>query len=322
MKAIRINKTGGVEALSYEDIPDAVAGPGEVLVRNKAIGLNFIDTYFRSGLYATPMPFTLGNEAAGEVVSVGKGVKGFNKGDAVAYVVALGADAEMRAVKAEQLVKVPNGVSMDIAASLMLKGMTAEYLLRRTFKVKKGHVVLVHAAAGATGQILSQWAKSLGATVIGTVGSPEKAKIAKKRGCDLVINYSEGGFAQKVSDFTKGRRCDVVYDGVGKATFMESLDCLKPFGLMASFGNASGPVDAINLGILGQKGSLYVTRPTLFTHIADPKTLAAMAKIMFKAYLDGDFKVEKPRKFALADVADAHRALEGRQTTGASVLIP
>jgi NADPH:quinone reductase len=322
MKAIRIHKLGGPEVLGYEDVADPVAAAGEVLVRNKAVGLNYIDTYFRSGLYPTQTPFIPGNEAAGIVEAVGKGVTGFKKGDDVAYVTSLGCYAGMRSVKAEQLVKMPKGVSHDVAASLMLKGMTAEYLLRRTFKVKKGHVVLVHAAAGATGQIVAQWAKSLGATVIGTVGSPEKAKIAKKGGCALVIDYREGGFAEKIIKFTKGAKCDVVYDGVGKATFTESLDCLKPFGMMVSFGNASGPVDAFNLGILAQKGSLYVTRPSLFAHIADPKTYAAMAKVMFKAYLDGDFKVSKPERYALKDAADAHRKLEARQTAGPVVLMP
>jgi NADPH:quinone reductase len=322
MKAIRISKTGGPEAMTFEDVPDPVAGPGEVLVRHEAIGINFIDTYFRSGLYPAPTPFILGNEAAGKVVALGEGVKGFRIGDSVAYVASLGAYAEMRAVKAELLVKTPKGVGPAIAASLMLKGMTAEYLLHRTFSVKSGQAVLVHAAAGATGQIVAQWAKALGATVIGTVGSPEKAKIAKKLGCDLVIDYSAGGFAAKVVEFTKGRKCDVVYDGVGKTTFLESLDCLKPFGLMVSFGNASGPVDPFSPALLGQKGSLYLTRPSLFAHAADPKVLAAMARRMFAAYLAGSFTAPKPRSFKLADAAEAHRVLEARGTTGPMVLLP
>jgi NADPH:quinone reductase len=322
MKAIRIHHTGGIEALSYEDLADPVAKPGEVLIRIKAVGVNYIDTYFRSGLYPAALPFTLGNEAAGEVVSIGAGVEGFKPGDHVAFVTALGCYAEMCAVKADQLVKVPKGVPHEVAASLMLKGMTAEYLLHRTFAVKKGHIVLVHAAAGATGQIVAQWAKSKGALVIGTVGSDEKAKIAKKRGCDVVINYSKGSFAADVLKATKGAKCDVVYDGVGKNTFLESLDCLKPFGLMVSFGNASGPVDAFNLGVLATKGSLYVARPSLFAHMADPKVLAAMAKRMFKAFVNGDFKLDTPTLYALKDAAKAHADLEARKTAGALVLIP
>ncbi len=256
MKAIRVHAPGGIEALRYEDAPEPVAGPGEVLVQNRAIGVNFIDTYFRSGLYPTEAPFILGNEAAGEVIAVGAGVSGFRKGDPVAYAVSLGAYAERRAVKATQLVKVPAGVSHDDAASLMLKGMTAEYLLHRTFRLKPGHVALVHAAAGATGQIVARWAKNHRRDRDRHCCSPEKGAIARAAGCDLVINYRDGGFAAAVHAFTRGGKCDVVYDGVGKATFMESLDCLKPFGLMVSFGNASGPVDAFNLGILAGKGSL------------------------------------------------------------------
>jgi NADPH:quinone reductase len=322
MKAIRISKTGGLEAMAYEDASDPVAAAGEVVVRNKAIGVNFIDTYFRSGLYPTPTPFILGNEASGVVEALGPGVKGFKKGDRVAYVSGLGAYAELRAVRADQLVRLPEGITHEIAASLMLKGMTAEYLLHRTFKLKKGHVALVHAAAGATGQILAQWAKAIGATVIGTVGSPEKAKIAKKLGCDLVINYREGGFAGAVSDFTKGAKCDVVYDGVGKATFMESLDCLRPLGMMVTFGNASGPVDPFSPALLGQKGSLFLTRPSLFAHAANPKTYQAMAANMFEASLAGHFRAAKPKVLALKDAAEAHRALEGRETTGPLVLKP
>lgn len=323
VQVVRVAKHGGPEVLSIEDIALAAPAAGEVQIEQKAIGLNYIDTYFRTGLYAAPsMPFTPGNEGAGIVRAVGAGVKGFKAGDRVAYVGTLGAYAAARNLPASQLVKIPAKVSFEAAAAMMLKGLTAEYLLFRSFKVKKGHTVLIHAAAGGTGTILVQWARALGAIVIGTVGSEEKAKLAKKLGCHHVINYSTEDFVARVGEITKGAKCDVVYDGVGKATFPGSLDCLKPFGYFVSFGNASGAVEAFNIGMLAAKGSLFATRPTLFTHIANPKTYAAMAKRLFGAVGDGTLKIPATGSFPLAKVADAHRALEGRQTTGSTILVP
>lgn len=323
VKAIRAHKTGGPDVLVFEDVTLPQPGPGEILMRNRAIGLNFIDTYFRSGLYPAPqLPFTLGNESAGDVLAVGPNVTEFKVGDRVVVVSALGAYAEERIVPAASVFALPEGISYEAAASMMLKGLTAEYLLHRTYKVKPGDTILVHAAAGATGTILCQWGKALGATVIGTVGSKEKAALAKAHKADHVINYREEDFAARVKEITGGKLCDVVYDGVGKDTFMKSLDTLKPFGLMVSFGNASGPVDAFNLGILSAKGSLYVTRPTLNTHTAKRETAVAMAKNLFDAVLSGKVTVPVNATFPLKDAADAHRALESRGTTGSTVLIP
>ncbi|WP_291826607.1 quinone oxidoreductase [Bosea sp. (in: a-proteobacteria)] len=323
VKAIRIHKTGGPEVLQLEDITLPPPGPGELLVRNRAIGLNFIDTYFRTGLYPAPhLPFVPGNEAAGEVVSVGAGVTEFKPGDRVAYVATLGSYAEERIVAVNSTVALPEAVSFEAAASMMLKGMTAEYLLHRTYKVKPGDTILVHAAAGGTGLILCQWGKALGATVIGTVGSKEKGELAKAHGADHVILYREEDFVARVKEITGGKLCAVVYDGVGKDTFLPSLDCLQPFGVVASFGNASGAVEPFNLGLLAAKGSLYVTRPTLFTHIAKRETMVEMAKNLFGAVASGKVVVPVNASFALADAANAHRALEGRGTTGSTVLIP
>lgn len=323
VKAIRAHKTGGPEVLQFEDVVLPQPGPGELLIRNRAIGLNFIDTYFRSGLYAAPqMPFILGNESAGDVLAVGSGVTEFKPGDRVAVVAGLGAYAEERIVPAVTAVAMPEGISYEAAASMMLKGLTAEYLLHRTYKVKPGDTVLVHAAAGATGLILCQWAKALGATVIGTVGSKEKAELAKAHKADHVINYREEDFAARVKEITGGALCDVVYDGVGKDTFLKSLDTLKPFGMMVSFGNASGAVEPFNLGLLAAKGSLYVARPTLNTHTAKHETMVAMAKNLFDAVLSGKVKVPVNATFPLKDAAEAHRALESRGTTGSTVLIP
>jgi NADPH2:quinone reductase len=323
VKVVRVAKHGGPEVMMIEDAALAAPGTGEVQIDQKAIGLNFIDTYFRTGLYPAPaMPFTPGNEAAGIITAVGAGVTGFKVGDRVAYVATLGGYASARNIAADKLVKIPAKVSYEEAASMMLKGLTAEYLLFRTFKVKKGHTILVHAAAGGTGLILCQWAKALGATVIGTVGSAEKGKLAKKAGAHHVINYTTENFVERVNEITQGGKCDVVYDGVGKSTFPGSLDCLKPFGTFVSFGNASGSVDAFNIGILAGKGSLYATRPTLFTHIAKHETYVAMARRLFRAVADGTVKVPASNRFKLADVVQSHQALEGRQTTGSTVLIP
>ena len=323
VQVVRISKTGGPEVLGVEDIALAAPGAGEVQIEHKAVGLNYIDTYYRTGLYPAPsMPFVPGNEGAGVVVAVGAGVSGLKVGDRVAYVGALGAYAKARNIAATSLVKLPAKVSFEAAASMMLKGLTAEYLLFRTYKVKKGDTVLVHAAGGGTGSILVQWAKALGATVIGTVGSAEKGKLAKKHGCDHVIDYSKEDFAARVKEITKGALCAVVYDGVGAATYPASLDCLKPFGTFVSFGNASGPITNFDIGALGRKGNLYATRPTLFNFINDPARYAAMARRLFRVVADGTVKIPAMQTFPLTKAADAHRALEGRQTTGSTVLLP
>ena len=324
VRAIRIHATGGPEVMKLEDIAATPPGPGEARVRHKSIGINYIDTYFRSGMYPSPsgMPFTPGNEAAGDVMAVGKGVKGFKAGDRVAYVASPGSYAEERNVSAALLVKLPKAVSYDQAAAMMLKGLTCEYLLFRSFKLKKGDTCLIHAAAGGVGVILTQWARKLGATVIGTAGTAEKAKLAKKNGCHHVILYRDEDFVARVKAITKGKLCDVVYDGVGKTTFTGSLDCLKPLGTLVSFGNASGAVEPFNIGLLSAKGSLFVTRPTLFTFIANRKTLEKMAARLFSALKAKKVKIPVTARFPLADAVKAHQALEGRETTGSVVLVP
>lgn len=321
-KAIRIHQYGGPEAMQLDDVEVPVPGPGEAQLRHHAIGLNYIDTYFRSGLYPAKLPFTLGNEGAGEIVALGKGVSGFKVGDRVAYAATPGAYSEVRNIDASQLVKLPKSISYEQAAAMMLKGLTAQYLLRQTFRVKKGHTILIHAGAGGVGLIVCQWAKALGATVIATVGSEDKAKLAKKNGAKHVILYRSENFVERVKEITKGKLCDVVYDGVGKVTFPGSLDCLKPLGMFVSFGNASGPVEAFNLGLLSQKGSLFATRPTLFTYTAQPGNLAKMARDLFRVVASGVVKVPIHARFPLEKVADAHRAMESRATTGSSILIP
>jgi len=322
-KTIRVHETGGADKLVFEDVPTPPPGPGQAVVRHRAIGLNFIDVYFRTGLYPAPsLPFTIGNEAAGEVTAVGDGVSDVKVGDRVAYVSQLGAYAEERVIDAKLLVPLPASVSYETAAGMMLKGLTAEYLLNRTFKLAPGHVAVVHAAAGGTGQILCQWARHIGAMVIGTVGGPEKAEIAASLGCHHVLDTSKEDIAARVREITGGVGADVVYDGVGKATFMASLDALRKFGMMVSFGNASGPVDAFNVGILSAKGSLYVTRPTLFAHIAETATLREMARNLFAVVGDGVVKIPVNQSYPLAEAAEAHRALEARRTTGSTVLIP
>lgn len=321
-KAIRIHRTGGPEVMVLEDVTLPKPAKGEVLVRNHAIGLNFIDIYFRQGSYPTPLPFTPGNEGAGEVVSVGRGVSDFKPGDRVAYVSTLGSYAQERLVPASSLIKLPKSISYEMGAAMMLKGLTAQYLLRRTYKVRPGDTILVHAAAGGVGLILCQWAKALGAHVIGTVGSEEKAKLAKKAGAKHVINYNQEDFAARVKEITKGKLCDVVYDGVGKATFAGSLDCLKPLGMFVSYGSASGQLDAFNIGLLAQKGSLFATRPTLFTYIAKREDYVAMAKDLMRAISRGDVKIPIHARYSLADAAQAHQDLGARATTGATVLLP
>ncbi|CAA0091597.1 Quinone oxidoreductase 1 [Starkeya nomas] len=322
--AIRIHETGGPEVLKYEEISLGSPGPGEVRLRHTAIGLNFIDTYFRSGLYPVPqgLPFIPGNEAAGIVVEVGEGVGDLKPGDRVAYGSSLGAYCTERIISAAVLVKLPETISDETAAAMMLKGMTARYLLRQTFKVKAGDTILVHAAAGGVGLILCQWAAHLGATVIGTVGSAEKAELARANGAAYTINYNEENFAERVKEITEGALCDVVYDGVGQATYPASLDCIKPRGLFASFGNASGAIQNFSLLALSQKGSLYATRPTLFTHISTRAALLENANDLFGAVGSGVVHIPVNQRFRLADAAEAHRALESRRTTGSTVLLP
>jgi NADPH2:quinone reductase len=321
--AVRVYQHGGPEVLKYEEIQLPEPGAGEVRIKQTAIGLNFIDTYFRTGLYKpAAYPFTPGNEGAGVVVSLGKGVKGLKKGDRVAYGTVPGSYASERNVPADKLIKLPKKVSDKVAAAMMLKGLTAQYLLRSLFKVKKGHTVLVHAAAGGVGQILTQWARALGATVIATVGSKDKAVLAKKNGAHHVILYREEDVAKRVAEITKGKKCDVVYDGVGKSTFMSSLDSLKPRGMLATYGNASGPVDGVNLGILATKGSLIVSRPTMAHYFATRKELEAGAKDLMKVIEKGKVKIQVNQTYPLKEVERAHRDLEGRNTTGQTVLLP
>jgi NADPH2:quinone reductase len=322
--AVRIHKLGGPEVLTYEDIQLKEPGPGEVRVKQSAIGLNFIDTYFRTGLYPAPggLPMIPGNEGAGTVTAVGSGVTEFKVGDRIAYGTAVGSYAAERNIAADRLVKLPDKIDDKTAAGMMLKGMTAQYLLRRTFKVEKGHTVLIHAAAGGVGMILCQWANHLGATVIGTVGSKEKAELAKKNGCHHTINYRDEDFAARVNEITKGAKCEVVYDGVGKATFPASLDCLKPLGMFVSFGNTSGPIDAFNILLLQQKGSLFATRPTLVHYGAKRADMVAMAKDLMDVVAKGAVKIPVQQTYKLKDAAQAHRDLEARKTTGSTVLLP
>ena len=320
-RAVRVHEFGGPEVMHIEEVQIAPPGRGEVLVRNHAAGVNFIDVYFRSGHYKPPiMPFTPGNEAAGEILEVGKGVKDFRVGDRVAYVAALGGYAEARVVPADRLVKLPKAIGYDTAAAMMLKGLTAQYLLRQTFKVKAGDTILVHAAAGGVGLILCQWAKALGATVIGTAGSAEKADMAKRAGAKHMILYRDEDFVAQVKAITKGKLCDVVYDGVGKATFPGSLDCLRPRGLFVSFGSASGAIDAFEMGLLSQKGSLFATRPTLNDYAGPPDNLAKMARDLMRAVSSGTVHVPLHATAPLDDVVAVHRSLEERATTGSTVL--
>ena len=323
VKAVRVHAPGGPEALRYEDVELPPPGPGEAQIRHHAIGVNYIDVYRRSGLYPAPLPFVPGHEGAGEVIAVGEGVEDFKKGDRVAYVVdALGGYSSARNIEAAALVRLPKFLSYEQGAAMMLKGLTAQYLLRRTFKVKKGQRVLVQAGAGGVGQLLCQWASALGAKVIATVGSAEKAEIARKAGADHTILYRDADFVAKLREVTKGKLCDVVYDGVGKATFPGSLDCLKPFGMFVSFGSASGPIAAFDIGLLAQKGSLYATRPSLFTHIADAETYRAMTKEVVDALKQGQISLDAISARPLAQAEQVHRDLEARKTVGSIVLTP
>lgn len=323
VQAIQVSECGGPEVLEWVDVAQPQPGPGEALVRHKAIGLNFIDVYFRSGLYQAPnMPFIPGNEGAGDVIAVGEGVTEVAVGDRVAYAATIGAYTVERVLAADRLVKIPETISYETAAAMMLKGMTAQYLLRRTYKVQPGDKILIHAAAGGVGLIACQWANHLGATVIGTVGSEEKAELARAHGAHHTINYRTENFVERVKELTGGEGVAVVYDSVGKDTFPGSLDCLKPLGLWALFGQSSGPVPPVDLSILNQKGSLFATRPTLFAYVAKRADLVATANELFDVVGKGIVKIEINQTYALKEAAQAHRDLEGRKTTGTTILLP
>ena len=321
-KAIRYHKQGGPEVLQFDDVEVGDPGQGQVRIRHTAIGVNFVDIYQRSGLYPMQLPQTGGNEGAGVVEAVGPGVTDLKVGDRVTYTGLAGSYCEQRLVPADRMVKLPQGITEDQAASMLLKGLTVHYLIFSTYQVKKGDTVLWHAAAGGVGLIACQWLKALGVTTIATAGSPEKMALAKAHGADHVINYSTENFVEKVKAITGGKGVPVVYDGVGKTTWEGSLDCLRPRGLMVTFGNASGPVAPVNLGILSAKGSLYVTRPTLATHIATRADLVERSKALFDVVLSGKVKIETTARYKLADAAQAHRDLESRKTTGSVILQP
>jgi NADPH2:quinone reductase len=322
--AIRIHETGGPEVLTWDSVELGAPGPGEVRLEQSAVGLNYIDVYHRTGLYPVPsLPTAIGMEAAGQVESVGEGVNDLKPGDRVAYAAPpVGAYAEARVMPADRLVKLPDGISDLQAAAMMLQGMTVQYLIRRTFRVNKGDTVLFHAAAGGVGLIACQWLKHLGATVIGTVGSEEKAELAQAHGCDHPVNYRTEDFVKTVREITDGAGVPVVYDSVGKDTFEGSLDCLAPLGMFVGFGNASGPVPPFNMGVLAQKGSLFVTRPTLMTYTAKRADLLASANELFDVVLSEAVKIEINQTYPLAQTAQAHRDLEARKTTGSTVLLP
>ncbi|NEW86317.1 quinone oxidoreductase [Rhodopseudomonas sp. WA056] len=322
-KAVRVHQVGGPEVLVYEDVELPPPGEGEVRIRQHAVGLNFIDVYFRTGLYKAPsLPFVIGNEAAGEVVAVGPHVTNFHPGDRVAYYANLGGYATQRNIEAAKLVKLPDHITYEQGAVLMLKGLTVWYLLHKTFKVEPGHRVLIHAAAGGIGLLACQWARALGAHVIGTVGSKAKADLALANGCDHVILYNEEDWVTRVKQISRNELCDVVYDGVGKATFPGSLKCIKPRGLFVSFGNASGPVPSFPLAELNNHGSLFATRPKLNDYIGTRKELIEGADTLFSAVIEGKLHVPINHAYALKDAAKAHIDLEGRTTTGASILKP
>ncbi|MGE0008031.1 MAG: quinone oxidoreductase [Parvibaculaceae bacterium] len=322
-KAIQITETGGPEALRLVDIDVPDPGPGEIQLRQTAVGLNYIDTYHRSGLYPLPLPAGIGMEGAGVVEAVGAGVKGFKPGDHAAYGVGpRGAYAERRNIPAGRAVKLPRAISDETAAGMMLKGLTVRMLLRAVYKVKRGQTVLFHAAAGGVGVIFTQWARALGVKVIGTVGSEEKIAVAKAHGCAHVINYRRENVAERVREITGGAGVPVAYDGVGQATYMSSLDCLKPRGLLVVFGSASGPVNALDLGLLASKGCLYVTRPTIMGYSVDDRELAEAAKDVVEIVKSGKIRIPINQRYALADAGKAHRDLESRATTGTTILIP
>ena len=321
-KAVRFHKQGGPELMQYEDVQVGDPGPGQVRIRHTAIGVNFVDIYQRSGLYPMQLPQVAGNEGAGVVEAVGQGVTELKAGDRLAYTGLPGSYCDARIVPADRMVKLPEGISEEQAASMMLKGLTVHYLIFTTYPVKKGETVLWHAAAGGVGLIACQWLKALGVTVIGTAGSDEKCALAKAHGAEHVVNYSRENFVERVMSITGGKKVPVVYDSVGKNTWEGSLECLRPRGLMVSFGNASGAVPPVNLGILSTKGSLYVTRPTLATHIATRADLVQRANDLFEMVKSGKVKIETTKRFKLAEAQQAHRDLEGRKTTGSVVLQP
>ena len=320
---VRVHKVGGPEVLRFEDIEVGPPGPGQARIRQTAVGLNYIDVYFRSGLYPAPsLPFIAGQEGAGVVEAVGDGVSEIRVGQRVAYAGLLGAYAERRLIPADRLVVVPDGITDEQAAAMMLKGMTAQYLLRRTYPVQRGQTILFHAAAGGVGLIACQWAKHLGATVIGTVGSAEKAEIAKAHGCDHPIRYDQEDVDARVREITGGRGVPVVYDSVGRATFERSLDCLAPLGMLVCFGQSSGKIPPIDTAILGQKGSLFLTRPSLMTYTAARADLVRTASELFDVVQRGAVKIQVNQRHPLRDAAEAHRALESRQTTVSTLLLP
>lgn len=322
-KAIRISRVGGPEVMEYVDVEVGDPGPGEVCIRQAAIGVNFIDVYFRSGMYPQPLPGGLGMEGAGTIEAVGAGVTAFKAGDRVAYAGhPSGAYAEARVLPAAILVKLPDAIGFDMAAAMMLQGMTVQYLLRRTYPLKDGETILFHAAAGGVGLIACQWARALGVTMIGTVSTEEKAALAREAGCTHVINYRTENFVERVKEITGGKGVSVVYDSIGKDTFMDSLDCLMPRGMMVSFGNASGPVAPFDLYELTVRGSLFVTRPELFSHIATRETLDATAGDLFAMIESKKIHIDINQRYALKDAAQAHNDLEGRKTTGSLILIP
>jgi len=318
--AIRVHGTGGPEVLKWEEVEIGEPGPRQVLIRQEAAGLNFIDVYHRTGLYKQDLPFTPGVEGAGIVEAIGPDVSNVKVGDRVAYAGPVGGYAEQRLIAADRLVKLPDAISSEHAAAMMLQGLTVEMLIRRVYAVKPGDTILVHAAAGGVGLILCQWAHALGATVIGTVGSDEKAELARAHGCDHPIVYTRQDFAAEVERITGGMKVPVVYDGVGRDTFMKSLDCLARRGMMVSFGNASGPVDPFEASVLAVKGSLFLTRPTLYDYVITREELEQAAAELFQVIQSGKVKVEVKQRFALKDAAEAHRALEARKTSGSTVL--
>ena len=318
--AIQIQETGGPEVLKWAEVEVGEPGPGQVKLRQDAAGLNYIDVYHRTGLYPQQLPFIPGVEGAGFVEAVGPDVAGLNLGDRVAYAGPIGSYAEERLIAADRLVKLPDAISTEAAAAMMLQGMTAHMLLRSVHRVQPGETILIHAAAGGVGLIVCQWAKALGATVIGTVGTDDKAELARAHGCDHPIVYTRQDFVAEVARITEGAKLPVVYDSVGKDTFMQSLDCLAPRGMMVSFGNASGAPDPIPPGLLAQKGSLFLTRPTLFTYIAARDELETAARELFEVVENGKVKIEVKQRYALKDAAQAHRDLAARKTTGSTIL--
>jgi len=318
--AIRIHKPGGPEALVWDEIQVGSPGPGQIRLRHTAVGLNFIDVYHRTGLYPLPLPLIIGSEGAGVVEELGPGVAGLQPGDRVAYAGVTGAYAEARLIQANRVVKIPAGITDHQAAAMMLQGMTVRYLIREVYTVKAGDTILIHAAAGGVGMILCQWANALGATVIGTVSSDEKAELAKAHGCHYPIVYTREDFQKRVMEITAGKKLPVVYDSIGKDTFMQSLDCLRPRGLMAMFGQASGSPPPMEINLLAQKGSLYLTRPTLGTFIATAEDLKTTADDLFDVVSNGKVKISVNQTYALKNAAQAHRDLEARKTTGSTVL--